>query len=196
MNRTHVRRAPAAASLLALSLAASLTATPSLAQRAGPELPERSFTLQAGVLGTEIAEGSSFGMVAARADWKLARYVRGEVGLSLARGEVEVGNHTGSTPTFSQEPTRLSTATVGVQAELPLPYVRPYVGAAAGVYLRLDTAGGHRFLSTTQEFPAGVRIPLTERLGARGEVRLRYDEQQGNGQELGAETTLGVTWRF
>jgi hypothetical protein len=41
-----------------------------------------------------------------------------------------------------------------------------------------------------------VRIPLTDRLGARAEVRLRYDQQQFSGQELGAETTLGVSLRM
>jgi hypothetical protein len=149
-----------------------------------------------GGLGTDVSEGRTFGMAAARADWRLSRWLLAETGLSYARGEVEMANHSGGTPTYSMENTGLGTATVGVQAQLPLPYVQPYIGIATGLYLRLDKPGGHRFLSTTHEFPAGVRVPLTERLGARAEVRLRYDQQQFSGQELGAETTVGLSLRM
>jgi hypothetical protein len=179
------------------ALAALLAAAPAVAsaQAAGPA-PRRSVTLMLGGFGTDVSEGRTFGIAAARADWRLSRWLLAETGLSYARGEVEVANHSGGTPTFSMENTGLGTATVGVQAQLPLPYAQPYVGIATGLYLRLDKPGGHRFLSTTHEFPAGVRVPLTERLGARAEVRLRYDQQQFSGQELGAETTLGVSLRI
>ena len=180
-----------------LALAALLAAAPAAAsaQAAGDPAPRRSVSLMLGGFGSDVAEGSTFGIAAARADWRLSRWLLAEAGLSYARGEVEMARYTGETPTFSMESTGLGTATVGVQAQLPLPYVQPYVGIASGLYLRLDRPGGHRFLSTTHEFPAGVRVPLTRRLGARAEVRLRYDEQQGNGQELGAEATVGVSLR-
>ena len=180
-----------------LALAALLAAAPAAsAQAGGDPAPRTSVSLMLGGFGTDVAEGSTFGIAAARADWRLSRWILAEAGVSYARGEVEVARHDAGTATYRMEPTGLSTATVGVQAQLPLPYVQPYVGIATGLYMRLDVPGGHRFLSTTQEFPAGVRVPLTDRLGARGEVRLRYDQQQFNGQELGAETTVGVTLRI
>jgi hypothetical protein len=179
-------------------LAALLAAAPTVAsaQAAGDPAPRRSVTLMLGGFGTDVSEGRTFGIAAARADWRLSRWLLAETGLSYARGEVEMANHSGGTPTFSMETTGLGTATVSVQAQLPLPYVQPYIGIATGLYLRLDKPGGHRFLSTTHEFPAGVRVPLTERLGARAEVRLRYDQQQFSGQELGAETTVGLRLRM
>lgn len=178
-------------------LAALLAAAPSVASaQAADPAPRRSVTLMLGGFGTDVSEGRTFGIAAARADWRLSRWLLAETGVSYARGEVEMANHGGGTPTFSMETTGLGTATVGVQAQLPLPYVQPYVGIATGLYLRLDKPGGHRFLSTTHEFPAGVRVPLTGRLGARAEVRLRYDQQQFSGQELGAETTLGLSLRM
>lgn len=183
-----------------LALGALLAAAPSAATAqavAGDDLPKRAVSVMVGGFGSDINESATFGMAAARADFRLSRFILAEAGVSYARGEVEVADYsTPTAPTFSMESTSLGTATVGIQAELPLRYVRPYVGVASGLYLRLDPEGGHRFLSTTSEFPAGVRIPLTRSLGARGEVRLRYDEQQGNGQELGAEATFGFSWRF
>lgn len=184
--------------LASVALAALLAAAPSVAtaQAAADPAPRRSVSLMLGGFGTDVSEGRTFGIAAARADWRLSPWLLAETGLSWARGEVEMANHSGGTPTYSMESTGLGTATVGLQAQLPLPRVQPYVGIATGLYLRLDKPGGHRFLSTTHEFPAGVRIPLSERLGARAEVRLRYDQQQFSGQELGAETTVGVSLRF
>lgn len=183
-----------ASAALAVLLAAA--PSPASAQAAGDPAPRRSVSLMLGGFGTDVSEGRTFGIAAARADWRLSRWLLAETGLSYARGEVEMANNGSGTPTYSMETTGLGTATVGVQAQLPLPRVRPYVGIATGLYLRLDKPGGHRFLSTTHEFPAGVRIPLSERLGARAEVRLRYDQQQFSGQELGAETTLGLSLRI
>jgi len=183
--------------LASAALAALLAAAPTVASaQAADPAPRRSVALMLGGFGTDVSEGRTFGIAAARADWRLSRWLLAETGLSYARGEVEMADHSGGTPTYSMETTGLGTATVGVQAQLPLPYVQPYVGIATGLYLRLDKPGGHRFLSTTHEFPAGVRIPLNERLAARAEVRLRYDQQQFSGQELGAETTVGLSLRM
>jgi len=193
MTRIRSRTVLRAAALAALLAAAPAAA---FAQAPGDPAPRRAVSLMLGGLGTDVSEGRTFGIAAARADWRLSRWLLAETGLSYARGEVELANHGTGTPTYSMEPTALGTATVGVQAQLPLPLAQPYVGIATGLYLRLDRPGGHRFLSTTHEFPAGVRVPLTDRLGARAEVRLRYDQQQFQGQELGAETTVGLTLRF
>lgn len=181
---------------LALALSAAAPAAARAQDPAGIPTPRRSVSLMAGGFGSDVNESATFGIAAARADWRLSRFILAEVGLSYARGEVEVANHTAATPTYSMERTGLGTATAGVQAQLPLPLVQPYVGIATGLYLRLDPPGGHRFLSTTTEFPVGVRVPLTRRLGARGEVRLRYDQRQFEGQELGAEITGGLTLRI
>ncbi|HEX2189668.1 MAG TPA: hypothetical protein VHG51_12255, partial [Longimicrobiaceae bacterium] len=162
----------------------------------GGDAPRRAVSLMAGGFGSDINEGATFGIAAARLDQRFSRVLVGEVGLSYARGQVELADHTQGTPTFAMATTSLATATVGVQAQLPLAFAQPYVGLASGLYLRMDPAGGHRFLYTTTEFPVGVRVPLTRRLGGRAEVRLRYDEQQGNGPALGAEATAGVSLRI
>lgn len=190
MTTTRVRTA-------LFALAALLGAAPAAsAQAAGDAARPTSVSLMLGGLGTDVSEGETFGMAAARADWRLSRWLLAEAGVSYARGEIEMTRHGGGTPSFYMDNTGLGTATVGVQAQLPLPHVQPYVGIATGLYLRLDKPGGHRFLSTTHEFPAGVRVPLTRRLGARAEVRLRYDQQQFSGQEFGAETTVGLSFRM
>ncbi|HEV2146616.1 MAG TPA: hypothetical protein VGR37_04300 [Longimicrobiaceae bacterium] len=182
------------------ALVALFAAVPAAASAQAPAvregIPKRAVSLMVGGFGSDINESTTFGIAAARLDQRLSRHFLAEAGLSFARGEVEIGDYSSSQPVFSRATTSLATATVGVQAEAPLGPVRPYVGIASGLYLRMDPSGGHRFLYTTTEFPAGVRVPLTERLGARAEVRLRYDEQQGNGPALGAETTVGVSLRF
>lgn len=183
-------------SAAALALFASLSSPASAQEAPGGEW-RRSVSLMGGAFNSDFSETETFGMAAVRADWRLSRVLLAEVGGSYERGRVEVGNYTAGTPTFSMETTRLATATVGVQAELPLAYVRPYVGISTGLFLRLDPPGGDRFLSTTQAFPVGVRVPLTERLGARAEVRLRYDNHWGTeGTALGAEAGVGVSLRF
>lgn len=155
-----------------------------------------ALTVAAGVLGTDVNEGENFPLIAARVDWGLSRHVRVEVGGTVARGDIELANHTGPTTTFTTEKTTLATTTVGVQAELPIGAIRPYVGTATGLYLRLDPSGGDRFLSTTQEFPLGVRVDVTPRFGVRAEVRARFDNQQYGELAPGAEATVGVTLKL
>jgi hypothetical protein len=188
----------ASAFLLAASL--STLAAPASAQApdGGAEPPRRMVSLLVGGFGSDIfvSEAESYPTVAVRTDWRLSRYVLAEVGTAYTRGRVELANRTGPVTTYHEETGQVATATVGLQAELPLPYVRPYVGIASGLFLRLDPPGGDRFVSTTQAFPLGVRVPLTERLGARLEARIRYDEQMGEEEALGGELTAGMSWRF
>jgi hypothetical protein len=189
----------ASALALAAALAGSATAVSAQTRDGADALPRRSVTLQVGGLVSDvfISEAQQYPTVGVLADWRISRYVLAEVGSSYTRGRVEVANHTGPVTTYKEETTQLATATVGMQAELPLPYVRPYVGIASGLFLRLDVPGGDRFLSTTQAFPVGVRVPVTARMAARGEVRVRYDNHWGDqGTTLGAEATVGMSWRF
>lgn len=189
----------ASALVLAAALAGTTTASAQLREGADA-LPRRSVTLQVGGLASDvfISEAQSYPTVGVLADWRLSRYLLAEVGSSYTRGRVEVANHTGPVSTYHEKTTQLATATVGMQAELPLPYVRPYVGIASGLFLRLDPSGGDRFLSTTQAFPVGVRVPVTDRMAARGEVRVRYDNHWGaeGGTALGAEATVGMSFKF
>src|SRR3712207_8035871 len=42
-----------------------------------------------------------------------------------------------------EENSSLLAATVGIQAELPTPVIRPYIGAAAGLFGRFDRSEDH-----------------------------------------------------
>lgn len=154
--------------------------------------PQRQLALLVGVLNADLPGDDNFPMAALRADWRLARYLRSEVGVAYALGELTQG--TGATAT--EVSSSLLTATIGLQAELPLPYIRPYVGAAAGLFGRRDEEGGERFIRPTHAFPAGVRIPLSNRLALRGEVRYRFDEQEGGPTLVNVEQVGGLSFTF
>ena len=94
----------------------------------------------------------------------------------------------------------LLTATVGLNAELPIPIVRPYVGAAVGLGARFDGDGetyeGDTFVRPMFAFPVGVRIPISPRLGLRAEARFRFDEQTDGRSMTNVEQTVGVSFGF
>jgi hypothetical protein len=128
-----------------------------------------------GALNTDFAGDDNFPMAALRADWRLRRWLRSELGVSYALGDVPApGDAAG------ERSTSLATATVGIQAELPFRYLRPYAGVATGLFGRFDESGGARFVRTTQEFPVGVRVPVSSRLALRAEARFRFDQHENN----------------
>ena len=151
----------------------------------------REATLAVGVFDYDVADDQTFPMAALRVDWRLTRYLRAEFSAAYATGDVEDG-----VGTDDDIRTSLGAATVGLRAELPWPYIRPYVGAAGGLFGRYDEEGGDRFVRPTHAFPVGVRIPLSDRLALRGEVRFRFDEHQGGGTAVNAEQSAGLSFVF
>jgi hypothetical protein len=154
--------------------------------------PERRLSLLVGALNVEQpGDDTNFPMAALRAEWRLGRFVRSELGASFALGEFAAVAPGGEDVSSS-----LATATLGVQAEMPLPFIRPYVGAAAGLHGRWDEGDGASFVRPTISFPAGVRLPLSSRLALRAEARWRFDEQESGASAINVEQTAGLSVAF
>jgi hypothetical protein len=196
---------------IALTLAAALVVVPSLAEaqrvtvrrgttterqqvyRSRDHDAHRQMTLAVGVLRHDGVSDDNFAMAALRTDWRLAHWLRSELSVSYALAEVEAPAGSGEDDMDSH----LLNATVGLNAELPVPVIRPYVGIAGGLFGRFDSEGGEDFVRPSVAVPVGVRIPLTSRLGLRGEVRWRFDQQEGGGDAaVNREQTIGVSFGF
>ena len=87
-----------------------------------------------------------------------------------------------------------------LQAQLPFARVRPYLGVGGGWTSYLSNAGGRDRVNGTASVAAGLRFPVSPRVVARGELRVRG---WNRGEELSdgfvnsaAETTIGLAWRF
>ena len=154
--------------------------------------PSRRLSLLVGALNAEQpGDDENFPMAALRAEWRLGRFVRSELGASFALGEFDA-----LAPGGEDVSSTLATATLGVLAEMPLPLVRPYVGAAAGLFGRFDEGEGESFVRPTIGFPVGVRLPLSSRLSLRGEARWRFDEQESGASAVNVEQTAGLSFTF
>ena len=153
---------------------------------------DRRLSLVVGVLNVEQpGDDANFPMAALRAEWRLGRFVRSELGASFALGEFDA-----IAPATEDVSSSLATATLGVQAELPLPLIRPYVGAAAGLHGRWVEGDGASFVRPTVAFPVGVRLPLSSRLSLRAEARWRFDEQESGASAVNVEQTAGLSVAF
>ena len=155
----------------------------------------RALTLAVGVLDYDFAgrDDSSFPMAALRADWRLTRFLRSELDATYAVGDVA-----DATVADGERSTGLATATVGVQAQLPFRYLRPYVGAAVGLFGRFDGGDdGESSVRPTTAFPVGVRLAVSPRLALRAEVRWRFDQHEANNATaVNREQTVGLSVGF
>ena len=160
--------------------------------------PSRSLTLAVGALRYRDAADENHPMAALRAEWRLRSWLRSELGVSYALANLDV-TPAGSATTEEIDASLLA-ATVGLNAELPIPFVRPYVGAALGLGARFDGDGetyeGDSFVRPIVAFPVGVRVPLSPRLALRAEARFRFDEQQDGRSMTNVEQTVGVSFGF
>ena len=147
--------------------------------------PSRDILLGVGVLRDDLTD-DDVPMAALRAGWRLRSWLRSEVGGSYALADAIAGGDGHS---------QLIAATVGLQAELPWPVVRPYVGGALGLAARFDDQKKD-FVRPTFQVPVGVRIPLMSRLSLQGEVRWRFDELPSGGAAVNREHTVGVRVGF
>lgn len=161
-------------------------------------MPSRSLTLSVGALRLRDAADENHPMAALRAEWRLRSWLRSELGVSYALANLDVTPEGAAAP--EEIDASLLTATVGLNAELPIPIVRPYVGAAVGLGARFDGDGetyeGDTFVRPMFAFPVGVRIPISPRLGLRAEARFRFDEQTDGRSMTNVEQTVGVSFGF
>lgn len=161
-------------------------------------MASRSLTLAVGALRYRDGTDENHPMAALRAEWRLRSWLRSELGVSYALANLDV---TPAGSAVSEEiDASLATATVGLNAELPIPFVRPYVGAAVGLGARFDgdgdTVEGDSFVRPIVAFPVGVRLPISPRLGLRAEARFRFDEQPDGRSLTNVEQTIGVSFGF
>jgi hypothetical protein len=161
--------------------------------------PSRQLSLSVGALRYEPDGDANHPMAAMRVDWRLRNWLRSEMGVSYALAGLDVPPPEGGTAT-DEVSSSLLAATVGLQAELPFRYVRPYVGAAAGLFARIDEDDdereGESFVRPTMAFPVGVRIPVSSRLGIRAEARFRFDEHRDGASVPNVEQTVGLSFGF
>jgi hypothetical protein len=134
---------------------------------------------------------------ALRGDWRLTRHLRGEFGVAYGFGDVPrlIGADAASVETPGTGPVgaHLLQSTVGITAELPLPYVRPYLGVAGGLFGRFDEEGGGGFVRPAVAVPLGVRVHLSPRLALRAESRWRFDQHPSGASAPNAEFTAGLS---
>ncbi len=155
-------------------------------------VPDREITMSVGAFNSR-DDDKNLPMASLRTDWRLRRWLRSEAGVSYAIGSIDVPA-SGSTPAASRT-LQFGTATVGLRAELPTAFIRPYVGIAAGL-TRRDEEGGDPYIRTTMAFPAGVRIMLSDRVSLRAEARVRFDQRRSGGEAPGIEQTGGLSVVF
>ena len=156
-------------------------------------VPRRDLSLMVGVLNYDYAE-DNLPTAALRAGWRLNRFLRSELDVSYATGDV--GAVPGSADVGGERNASLGAATVGIQAELPFPFLRPYVGAAAGLFGRWDEGDGGSFVRPTHAFPVGVRLALSPRIAVRAETRFRFDEHESGPSATNTEYMAGLSFGF
>jgi hypothetical protein len=153
-------------------------------------VPGRQVSLMVGALRYDQNGRETVPMAALRGDWRLASVLRSELGLAYGFGDVpRLAGAAGSGPVGAH----LLATTIGLTAELPTPWVRPYVGAAAGLFGRFDESGGRDFVRPTFAVPVGLRVHLGNRVALRGETRFRFDQHPSGASAPNTEFTAGLS---
>ncbi len=156
-------------------------------------MPDREITMSVGALRSD-DDDENLPMAALRTDWRLKRWLRSEVGVSYAVGSTERPEGSGVISPDSKS-LMIGSATVGLKAELPARFIRPYVGIAGGLTYR-DEEDGARYVRTMMAFPTGVRVALSDRVSLRAEARWRFDQRRIGGETVRVEQTGGLSVVF
>ena len=156
-------------------------------------MPDRDITMSVGALRSD-DDDENLPMAAIRTDWRLRRWLRSELGVSYAVGSTERPEG-GAVISPDSKSLMIGSATVGLRAELPTRYVRPYVGVAAGLAYR-DEEDGARYARTMLAFPTGLRLTLSDRVSLRAEARWRFDQRRSGGEAVRVEQTGGLSIVF
>lgn len=158
--------------------------------------PGRQMTLGVGVFRYDFGGDDNHPMAALRSDWRLRSWLRSELSFAYAFADLEDGTTSPDVGDDDDLNSHLLAATVGLNAELPSPVLRPYVGIAAGLFSRLDDGDGGDFVRPTLAVPVGVRIPFSRNLALRAEVRWRFDEHPDGGAAVDREHTVGLSFGY
>jgi hypothetical protein len=172
---------PAAVRLLAPALVLAAAAPLRAQEDYWPDRP--ALSVSAGVSQFDLSGTGSSAMAAVRLERALMRALVLEGGVSVARPAQQFG-----------ATTTLVIPEVALQLQLPR-LVAPYLGLGFGdaMDFRPESVGGLRH-NATVSVAGGVRLWLGDRMGLRGELRVR-----GIGSTLGgstAEWTGGAALRF
>lgn len=156
-------------------------------------VPDREITMSVGALRSE-DDDAQLPMAALRTDWRLRRWLRSEVGVAYAVGSTSRPEGSATISPDSRS-LMIGSATVGLRAELPARFVRPYIGVAGGLTYR-DEEDGSRYVRTMMAFPTGVRFALSDRVSLRAEARWRFDQRRSGGEAVRVEQTGGLSVVF
>ena len=157
------------------------------------DVSARTMTLSVGVFNYDFADDDNFPMAALRSDWRLRNWLRSELSFAYAYADIDEDD---ALPEADEDNSHLLAATVGLNAELPWPVVRPYAGLAVGLFSRIDDGENGDFVRPTIAAPVGIRIPFSQRVALRGEVRWRWDQHPGGDSAVNREITAGLSFGY
>jgi hypothetical protein len=177
---SHPMTATRRLQLAAVALLAA-AAAPAHAQIGAPARP--SLSIAGGISQFDLSGTGTAPVVTARVDYPLGRVLLAEGGVAVARPDQQFGSRT-----------TLVVPEVGLQLQYPA-RVAPYLGVGVGSALdfRRERDGG-TVGDPTVSGAAGVRAWVTDRLGLRGELRVRGIGRNFAGST--AEWTVGAALRF
>ena len=155
-------------------------------------VPDREITMSVGAYRSQ-DDDKILPMASLRTDWRLRRWLRSELGASYAIGSIKTPG--GGLVAPPDQTLHVASATVGIRAELPTQFVRPFLGVAAGLAYR-NEENGTSYVRTTMAFPAGLRFVLSDRVSLRAEARFQFDQRRAGGEAVGVEQTGGLSVVF
>jgi hypothetical protein len=146
--------------------------------------PRSAISLSYGLFQYDLSGTGDARILAVRAERPLATFALLEGGVAFARPAQQFGDTTTYVITEAQ-----------LQGQWPLGRVAPYLGGGIGLAMdfRQEIHGGMQ-TDVTLSAAGGLRAWITERLGARAELRLRGVGWRFTGSA--AEWTLGAAWRL
>ncbi|HEX6573691.1 MAG TPA: hypothetical protein VF042_01870 [Gemmatimonadaceae bacterium] len=147
---------------------------------------ERTITLQVGAFNHDFYGDESRPMGALRLNWGLRRWVLSELGAFYTQLENP-----------GEDNVHMTGVDIGLQAQLPHSFFRPYVGLATGINYTDEGDGGDSFFAPSMQAMGGIRLWLSRNVAIRGEARFRLDEQQSTPNAAdNSELTGGLTIRW
>lgn len=155
-------------------------------------VPDRDVTMSVGAYRSQ-DDDTNLPMASLRTDWRLRRWLRSELGASYAIGSIDTPG--GGLIAAPPQTLQIASATIGIRAELPTQFIRPFLGVAAGLAYR-NEENGTSYVRTTMAFPAGLRFVLSDRVSLRAEARFRFDQRRTGGEAVGVEQTGGLSVVF
>jgi hypothetical protein len=184
---------------LAAAATAIIAASPlaGTAQAAG-ERAAWTITPMYGLFAFDFADDENFPIYAVRADRPTGKWTRVELETSYSRPDVQADAAGIYDPDLPTEQSHFVTLSLGIQGRYRIGLVEPYAGVSFGFFFRRDDEPeGLRFSRSTFGFPAGLRVFVTDRIGLRGEFRIRRDQSTiGAPSFTNIEKTVGLSYTF